>query len=66
VTAAGMHVAFGAASRHAVVQAHANAIAAGGTSIVTPRMRPEISDIYFGAVFFDVDGHRIEVKTDAH
>jgi catechol 2,3-dioxygenase-like lactoylglutathione lyase family enzyme len=65
VTAPGMHVAFRTASRAAVEQVHADALAAQGRDIFTPRMRPDISSTYFGAMFHDLDGHRIEVKTDA-
>ena len=31
--------------------------------IFTPRERPDISNTYFGAMFHDLDGHRIEVLT---
>ena len=65
VTAPGMHVAFRADSRDMVAQVHADALAAHGLDILTPRMRPDISSTYFGAMFHDLDGHRIEVKTDA-
>ncbi|HEY1393605.1 MAG TPA: VOC family protein [Methylibium sp.] len=65
VAAQGMHLAFGAASRRQVEQVHAGALAASATDIFTPRARPDISPIYFGAMFHDLDGHRIEVKTDA-
>lgn len=65
VTAPGMHVAFRAASRAAVEQVHADALAASGKDILTPRLRPDISTTYYGAMFHDLDGHRIEVKTDA-
>ena len=65
VTAPGTHVAFRAASRAAVEQVHADALSASGLDIFTPRMRPDISSTYFGAMFHDLDGHRIEVKTDA-
>lgn len=65
VTAAGMHVAFRATSRATVEQVHASALQAQGRDIFTPRTRPDISTTYFGAMFNDLDGHRIEVKTDA-
>jgi len=65
VTAPGMHLAFRAASRAAVAQLHADALEARGLDIFTPRLRPDISATYFGAMFHDLDGHRIEVKTDA-
>lgn len=65
VTAAGAHIAWGATSRTAVEQMHAEALAAAGADLWTPRTRPDISDSYYGAMFSDLDGHRIEVKTDA-
>lgn len=65
VTAPGAHIAWGATSRAQVVQVHAAALAAAGADLFTPRPRPDISDSYFGAMFSDLDGHRIEVKTDA-
>lgn len=65
VTAPGAHIAWRAASREQVAQVHAAALAAGGQDLFTPRLRPDISDSYFGAMFSDLDGHRVEVKTDA-
>jgi catechol 2,3-dioxygenase-like lactoylglutathione lyase family enzyme len=65
VTAPGTHLAFAAASRAQVAAVHAAALAASGQDLFTPRERPDISTTYFGAMFLDLDGHRIEVKTDA-
>ena len=65
VNAPGMHLAFRAASRADVARVHAQALEARGQDIFTPRTRPDISPSYFGAMFHDLDGHRIEVKTDA-
>lgn len=65
VTAKGMHIALGAASRQLVAEVHAKALAASATDGFSPRTRPDISPTYFGATFNDLDGHRIEVKTDA-
>lgn len=65
VTAPGMHVAFGASSREQVAAVHAAALAASATDIFSPRARPDISPTYFGAMFNDLDGHRIEVLTNA-
>lgn len=65
VIAKGTHVALGAASRDGVAAAHAAALAAAGKDIFTPRTRPDISPTYFGAMFHDLDGHRIEVTTNA-
>jgi catechol 2,3-dioxygenase-like lactoylglutathione lyase family enzyme len=64
-TAPGLHLAFAAASRDEVAAAHAAALAAGGQDLFTPRERPDISPSYFGAMFSDLDGHRIEVLTHA-
>ena len=63
VRGAGMHLALAAPSRAAVRAVHETALAAGGEDIFTPRLRPDISDSYYGAMFRDLDGHRIEVLT---
>jgi catechol 2,3-dioxygenase-like lactoylglutathione lyase family enzyme len=65
VTARGAHIALGAAGRDAVAATHEAALAAAARDIFTPRTRPDISDTYFGAMFHDLDGHRIEVLTNA-
>lgn len=65
VTARGAHIALGAPGRESVAAAHAAALAATARDIFTPRKRPDISDTYFGAMFHDLDGHRIEVLTNA-
>lgn len=65
VTAPGVHLAFMAPSRAAVQAAHMAALDARGADIFTPRLRPDINDTYFGAMFSDLDGHRIEVVTHA-
>ncbi|HEV8313529.1 MAG TPA: VOC family protein [Burkholderiaceae bacterium] len=65
VTAQGMHIAFAAASRRQVAAVHDGAMAASGRDIFTPRTRPDINETYFGAMFHDLDGHRIEIKTDS-
>ena len=65
VTAAGVHVALQAPSRDAVAAVHELALAAAGRDITSPRARPDISATYFGAMFHDLDGHRIEVLTNA-
>lgn len=64
-TARGTHLAFGAPSRSVVMAAHEAALAAGGQDLFTPRERPDISATYFGAMFTDLDGHRIEMLTNA-
>jgi catechol 2,3-dioxygenase-like lactoylglutathione lyase family enzyme len=65
VVARGTHVALGAPGRTAVAAAHEAALAAAAEDIFTPRSRPDISETYFGAMFRDLDGHRIEVLTNA-
>jgi catechol 2,3-dioxygenase-like lactoylglutathione lyase family enzyme len=65
VTAPGTHVALSAPSRAAVAAVHNAALAKSATDIFTPRLRPDISDTYFGAMLHDLDGHRIEVLTNA-
>lgn len=64
VPGSGMHLAFAAPSRDAVAAAHAAAIAAAGSDLFSPRERPDIGAGYFGAMFTDLDGHRIEIKCD--
>ena len=64
IAAPGMHLAFGAASRAQVAAMHDAALAARAENLWAPRARPDISATYFGAMFTDLDGHRIEVKTD--
>lgn len=61
----GAHLAFGAASRRVVSATHAAALAAEGTDIFAPRERPDISPTYFGAMFKDLDGHSVEILTNA-
>ncbi len=61
----GTHVAFGAGSRAAVTAVHAAALAAAAADIFTPRPRPDISPTYFGAMFKDLDGHKVEILTNA-
>jgi len=65
VTARGAHVALGAPGRDAVAATHAAALGASAQDIFSPRTRPDISEAYFGAMFHDLDGHRIEVLTNA-
>jgi catechol 2,3-dioxygenase-like lactoylglutathione lyase family enzyme len=65
VNGRGTHLAFAAPSRAAVAAVHEAALAAAGADIFTPRTRPDISETYFGAMFHDLDGHRIEVTTNA-
>jgi catechol 2,3-dioxygenase-like lactoylglutathione lyase family enzyme len=65
VTAPGMHLAFSTASRAEVSAVYEAALAASAKDLFTPRERPDISATYFGAMFLDPDGHRIEVLTHA-
>lgn len=65
VRAPGMHVAFAAPSRTSVAAVHRTALAAGAADLFAPRLRPDISATYYGAMFTDRDGHRIEVMTNA-
>jgi len=65
VAAKGMHVALAAPSRERVQAVHDAAVAARGVDVFTPRERPDISPTYFGAMFKDIDGHAIEVLTNA-
>ncbi|MET0311797.1 MAG: VOC family protein [Burkholderiaceae bacterium] len=59
------HIAWQAPSRAAVEAVHAAALGNGAASLFTPRTRPDIGETYYGAMFTDLDGHRIEVKTEA-
>jgi catechol 2,3-dioxygenase-like lactoylglutathione lyase family enzyme len=63
VVARGMHLAIAASSPDEVDAVHAAALAAAGSDLFTPRRRPDIDDAYYGAMFTDLDGHRIEVMT---
>ena len=65
VTARGAHIALGAPDRVAVAATHEVALASAARDIFAPRPRPDISETYFGAMFHDLDGHRIEVLTNA-
>lgn len=65
VVAKGTHLALSAASREQVAQVHAAALEAGAADIFAPRERPDISSTYFGAMFHDLDGHRLEVLTNS-
>ena len=65
VTGNRTHVAWRAPTRGAVEAVHGAAMQAAGADLFTPRLRPDISATYYGAMFTDLDGHRIEVKTEA-
>ena len=55
-----MHLAFKAASRKAVDQFHANALAAGGRDNGAPGLRADYHPSYYAAFVFDPDGHNVE------
>lgn len=55
----GQMVAFLAESRAIVEQAHAAALANGGTSEGAPGLRPEYHANYYGAYFRDTEGNKI-------
>ena len=54
------HVAFAAPDRAAVDEFHAAALAHGGTSRITPGIRPEYSQGYYAAFVNDPDGNNVE------
>jgi catechol 2,3-dioxygenase-like lactoylglutathione lyase family enzyme len=56
----GAHIAFSAASRDAVHEFHAAALAHGGRDIGAPGPRPVYSPGYYGAFVLDPDGNNIE------
>lgn len=55
----GQMVAFLATSRAVVDQAHAVALANGGTSEGAPGLRPEYHANYYGAYFRDTEGNKL-------
>lgn len=55
----GQMSAFLAASREQVRQAHAAALAEGGTSEGEPALRPQYHPNYFGTYFRDPDGNKL-------
>jgi lactoylglutathione lyase len=58
-------VAFLASSRAVVDQAHAVALASGGTSEGAPGLRPEYHAHYYGAYFRDTEGNKLCVVCHA-
>lgn len=65
VVARGTHVALSAPSRSEVQSVYSTALTATAKDIFSPRKRPDISPTYFGAMFHDLDGHKLEVLTNA-
>lgn len=55
----GQMSAFLASSREQVRQAHAVALAAGGTSEGEPGLRPQYHPTYYGTYFRDPDGNKL-------
>src|SRR5262245_35345551 len=62
---AGFHVALRAATRAAVRQFHAAALAQGGRSYGEPGLRPHYHPDYYGAFVVDPDGHHVEAVCHA-
>lgn len=56
----GFHLAFAAASSHAVAAFHAAAVEAGGQDNGRPGLRPCYGPDYFAAFVIDPEGHRLE------
>ena len=65
VASKGMHVAFEAPSQQLVGRVHEKALQLSAADVFSPRNRPDISVTYFGAMFKDLDGHSLEVLTNA-
>jgi catechol 2,3-dioxygenase-like lactoylglutathione lyase family enzyme len=61
----GQMTAFLAATRAIVDQAHATALAQGGTCEGPPGLRPEYHAHYYGAYFRDPDGNKLCVACHA-
>lgn len=55
----GQMVAFQASSRRMVDEAHAVALASGGTDEGAPGLRPEYHAHYYGAYFRDSEGNKL-------
>lgn len=56
----GMHIAFAAGSRDAVVRFHEVALRLGAVSDDEPGLHPKYGDGYFAAFVLDPDGYRLE------
>jgi catechol 2,3-dioxygenase-like lactoylglutathione lyase family enzyme len=61
----GTHVAFRAASRDDLHQAAQAAKAFGAAFTREPGPHPDIAADYYGAVFLDPDGHKLEIVVEA-
>jgi catechol 2,3-dioxygenase-like lactoylglutathione lyase family enzyme len=56
----GLHFAFVAPDREAVLRFHAAALAAGGRDNGKPGLRPDYGEGYYAAYVVDPDGYRLE------
>ena len=56
----GVHIAFAVTDRRLVHRFHEAALSAGGRDNGMPGVRPHYHRHYYGAFFFDPDGHNIE------
>ena len=61
VAGLGSHVAFSAPRRLAVDEAYAAAIAGGASSIRPAGLHQDIAPTYYGAIFLDPDGNKLEI-----
>jgi catechol 2,3-dioxygenase-like lactoylglutathione lyase family enzyme len=61
----GTHIAFQATSRDALHEAARSAKDAGSTFTREPGLHPDIAPDYYGAVFLDPDGHKVELVVEA-
>ena len=61
----GTHVAFQARSREQLHEAAEAAAGAGSTFTRQPGPHPDIALDYYGAVFLDPDGHKLEIVVEA-
>jgi len=65
IVSKGMHVALEAPSQQLVALVHQKALLLSAADVFSPRKRPDISETYFGAMFKDLDGHSMEILTNA-
>lgn len=61
VAGQGTHIALSAATRLAVDAAFACAVANGATVVRAAGSHPDIAPDYYGAVFLDPDGNKLEI-----
>ncbi len=65
LASAGTHIAFQARSREQLHEAAEAAAGAGSTFTRQPGPHPDIALDYYGAVFLDPDGHKLEIVVEA-